>query len=185
MEENINKIRKIGRKKILNTKEEMEMRKGGLISAYNIPINERRELSKGKSYRKNVITLSKINQHRIIKKDLNKLKSQLNMLTIKEYQTISIISLIRKIPINYSVNSPNVKGKRMVLNMGDYVRLDEIQYLSIKRDLIITENPDLNEDFVSAELQYQIHERYLTSVKIGMNTAVIRTTSADELMDHG
>ena len=28
MEENIKKIRKIGRKKILNTKEELEMRKG-------------------------------------------------------------------------------------------------------------------------------------------------------------
>ena len=36
----------------------------------------------------------------------------------------------------------------------------------------MTEHPDLNEDFVSAEFQYQIHERYLKSVEIGMNTAV-------------
>ena len=49
----------------------------------------------------------------------------------------------------------------------------------------MTENRDLNEDFVSAELQYQIHERYVKSVEIRMNTAVIRTTSAVELMDHG
>ena len=39
-EENIKKIRKICRRKILNAKEELEMRKGGLISAFNIPINE-------------------------------------------------------------------------------------------------------------------------------------------------
>ena len=113
-EENIKKIRKICRRKILNTKEELEMRKGGLISAFNIPINERRGLSKGKSYRKNLIKLSKINHHRIIKKNFNKLKSQLNILTIEEYQTISFISLIRKIPVKYLVNSPDIKGKRMV-----------------------------------------------------------------------
>ena len=49
----------------------------------------------------------------------------------------------------------------------------------------MTEHPDLNEDFASAELQYQIHERYLTSVKIDVSAAVVRTMSADELMDHG
>ena len=49
----------------------------------------------------------------------------------------------------------------------------------------MTEHPDLNEDFASAELQCQIHERYVKNVEIGMNTAVIRTTSAVELMDHG
>ena len=49
----------------------------------------------------------------------------------------------------------------------------------------MTEYPDLNEDFASAELRYQVREGYLSSVKIGMNTAVIRTTGAVELMDHG
>ena len=83
------------------------------------------------------------------------------------------------------VNSPDIKGNGKVEYTSDYVRIEEIQYLLIKKDLNMTEHPDLNEDFVSAELQYQIHERYLKSVKFGMNTAVIRTTSADELMDHG
>ena len=49
----------------------------------------------------------------------------------------------------------------------------------------MTENRELNEDFASAELQYQIHERYLTSVKMGMNTMVIRRKGVPELMDHG
>ena len=128
MEENIKKIsktcrRKIWRKKIVNTKEEMEMRKGGLISAFNIPINERRELSKGLNYRKNFIKMAKINHHRIIKKNLNKLKSQLNILTIEEYQTISFIPLIRNIPVKHWVNNTEVKGNGMVSNMRDYVCL--------------------------------------------------------------
>ena len=55
IEENIQKIRKIWRKKIVNAKEEMEMRKGGLISAFNIPINERREFCKGMEYRRRCV----------------------------------------------------------------------------------------------------------------------------------
>ena len=51
MEENIKKIRKIWRKKIFNTKEEMEMRKGGLINIFNPPINKRRELNKVRNCR--------------------------------------------------------------------------------------------------------------------------------------
>ena len=74
MEENIKKIRKIWRKKIVNTKEEMDMRKGGLISAFNIPINERRELRKDMNYRRNFIKMAKVNHHNIIKKNINKFK---------------------------------------------------------------------------------------------------------------
>ena len=99
--------------------------------------------------------------------------------------TQSIISLIRKIPVKHLVNSPDIEGKGRVDNTSDYVRVEEIRYLIIRKELNMTEYPDLNEDFASAELRYQIRERYLSSVKIGMNTAVIRTTSAVELMDHG
>ena len=186
MERKTKKIRKTGRRKILNTKEELEMRKGGLIiNVFNIPINEQRELSKSKSYRKNLIKLSQINHQRIIKKNLNKLKSQLNILTTKEYLTTSAISLIRNIPVKQLVSNTEVQGDGMVAYMRDYVRLEEVQYLSIKRDLIITENLDLNEDLVSAELQYQTHERYVTRTKIITNFAVIREKGVPELMDHG
>ena len=49
----------------------------------------------------------------------------------------------------------------------------------------MTENCDLNEDFVSADLQYQMIERYLTRTKIMMDTPVIREHGVPELMDHG
>ena len=69
--------------------------------------------------------------------------------------------------------------------MRDYIKIEEIQYLLIKKDLNTIENRDLNEDFISAELQYQIHERYLTRTKIIMDNAVIREHVVHELMDHG
>ena len=105
--------------------------------------------------------------------------------TIEEYQTISVISSIWKIPVKYLVNNPEVKGNGMVLNMSDYVRLEEVQYMLVKKELTMMENRDLNEGFVSAELQYQVIERYLTRTKIIMNTAVIRGKGVPEFMDHG
>ena len=49
LENKIKKIRKTCRKKIINTKEELEMMKGGLINVFNLPINEQRELIKFRS----------------------------------------------------------------------------------------------------------------------------------------
>ena len=69
----------------------MEMRKGGLISAFNIPINERRELCKCMEYRGNFMKITKINHHGIITKTLNKFRWHLNKPTIKKYMTESII----------------------------------------------------------------------------------------------
>ena len=86
------------------------MRKGGLINVFNLPIKEQRELSKVKNYRKNSMKMSKVNHHKIIKKNLNKFGYHLNMSTIEEYQTISVISSMRNISVKYLVNNPEVKG---------------------------------------------------------------------------
>ena len=156
MEENSQKIRKTCRRKIVNTKEEMEMRKGGLISAFNIPINERRELCKGMKYRGNFMKITKTNHNRTITNTLNKFNYYLKISTIKEYMTKSIISLIRKIPVKYLVNSPDIQGNGKIEYTSNYVRIEEIRYLIIQRELNMTEYPDLNEDFTSAELRYQV-----------------------------
>ena len=114
IEKNIQKIRIIWRKKMVHTKEEMEMRKGGLISAFNIPINERRELCKGMEYRRNFMKITKITYHRTITKTLNIFKYYLKISTIKEYMTKSIISLIRKVPVKHLVNSPDIEGLSLI-----------------------------------------------------------------------
>ena len=132
----------------------MEMRKGGLISAFNIPINERRELCTGMNYRRNVMKITKITHHRTITKTLNKFKYYLKISTVREYLTKSIISLIRKIPVKHLVNSTDIQGNGKIEYTSNYVRIEEIRYLIIQKELNITEYPDLNEDFASAELQY-------------------------------
>ena len=44
---------------------------------------------------------------------------------------------------------------------------------------------EFNENSISAELQCQMIESYLTRTKIIMDTAVIREHGVPELMDHG
>ena len=49
LEKKTKKIIKICRKKIINTREELEMITGGLINVFNLPINEQGELIKFRS----------------------------------------------------------------------------------------------------------------------------------------
>ena len=98
----------------------MEMRKGGLISAFNIPINERREFCKGMEYRRKFM---KINHNRTITKNLNKFKYYMKISTIREYLTKSIISLIRKIPVKHLVNSTDIQGNGKIGYTSNYIRI--------------------------------------------------------------
>ena len=66
----------------------------------------------------------------------------------------SIISLIRKIPVKHLVNSTDIQGNGRIGYTSNYIRIEEIRYLIIQRELNITEYPELNEDFATAELQY-------------------------------
>ena len=183
-EEHIKKIRKIGRKKILNTKEELEMRKGGLINAFNIPINERRELSKSMNYRKNFIKMAKVNHHKIIKKNLNRFKYYLNIATVEEYVTISAIFLKRNISAERWVNNTEERGNGMLLKMREYVMSEEVQYLLVREELTMTEDPYLNEGFTAEKWESRMVRR-LSRRELITNTPVIREHGVPELMDHG
>ena len=80
---------------------------------------------------------------------------------VKEYLTTSIISSIRSKPAEHYVNDTEVKENGIVAYKSGYIKIEELQYLLIKKDLNMTENRDLNEDFASAKLQYQMHESCL------------------------
>ena len=58
--------------------------------------------------------------------------------------------------------------------------LEEVQYLLVKKELIMTENRDFYKDFLSAKLRCQVKERYLINTKIIMNTPVIRVKGVPE-----
>ena len=71
------------------------------------------------------------------------------------------------------VNNPEVKGIGIVLNMSDYVMLEELPYLLVKKELTMTGYHDLNEGFVAGKWESQMIRR-LSRREIIPNTPVIR-----------
>ena len=49
--------------------------------------------------------------------------------------TTSFISLTRKIPVKHLVNSTDIQGNGKIEYTSDYVRIEEIRYLIIQREL--------------------------------------------------
>ena len=90
----IQKTKKIGKirpKKIINTREGLEMIKGGLLHVLNLPINER-ELIKFKNYNRNsLIEILNVNHNKIVRKNLNKAILKLNIPATEMYHTRSVI----------------------------------------------------------------------------------------------
>ena len=147
VKEKTKKIRKICRKKILNIKEVLEMRKGGLINVFNLPINEQREIIK--------------------------FTSQLNGSTIEVHQKILVKSSRRNISLNIFVNHPEENGNGMLLKMSEYVMSEEVQYLLVKKEQTITEDRYLSESFIAAKWESRMVRR-LSRRKLIPNTPVIR-----------
>ena len=76
------------------------------------------------------------------------------MSTIEVHQKISVISR-RNISLNILVNHPEEKGNGMILKMSEYVMSEEVQYLLVREELTMTEDPYLNEGFIAAK--WEIH----------------------------
>ena len=145
-------------KKIINTREVLEMRKGGLINVFNLPINEQRELIK--------------------------FRSLLSMSTIEVHQKILVRSSRRNISLKNLVNHPEEKGNGMILKMSEYVMSEEVQYLLVKKERTMTDDLYLNEVFIAAKWKSRMVRR-LSRRELIPNTPVIREKGVPELMDHG
>ena len=66
LETKTKEIRKIHRKKIINTREELEMMKNGLLEMFNIPINGQNEIMKFKNNRRNLLEPLEGNHYKIV-----------------------------------------------------------------------------------------------------------------------
>ena len=100
------------------------------------------------------------------------------------HQKISVISSRRNISFKKLVNNPEVKGNEMRLNMGNYVMLEEVQYLLVKKERIMTEDRYLSESFIAAKWESRMVRR-LSRRELITNTPAIREHGVPEIMDHG
>ena len=77
-----------------------------------------------------------------------------------------------------------VKGNEMRLNTSNYVMLEEVQYLLVKKERTMTRERYLNEGFVVAKWESWMI-RGLSRREVIPNTPVIRGRGVAEFMDHG
>ena len=63
----------------------------------------------------------------------------------------------------------------------------EVQFTTslINQNVVNAPVLETNEHMIVEELWYKMEETYVTRTKTVLHTKVIRTTSAEELMDHG
>ena len=55
----------------------------------------------------------------------------------------------------------------------------------INQNIVNDVGMETNEHMILEELWYEIEDTYFTRTEIVLHTKVIRTTSAEEMMDHG
>ena len=76
-----------------------------------------------------------------------------------------------------------MQNKKSVITLMREVQLTSL--INKQNNQVIEAVIDTNEHMVLEEWLYQVAETYFTRTEIVLHTRVIRTTSADEIMDHG
>ena len=133
--------------------------KNGLVNVLNLPITNHKGIINVKNSRRNLIKILEGTHHKTVGEDLKESMFKFNTPEKEMHNNKSVMSSITEIPLKYLFNKLNGK----VIDVGI----------------------DAKEHVVLEELMYKIAETYITRTEIVLHTRVIRTTSADEISDHG
>ena len=149
---------KIYKKKLLKTREELEIMKSALIDVFNLPITDQSKCMKYKDCRRNLKEIIEGVHKEPMNKNLydSLVKWKLPEMEIKNKK--AIITLMKEVQLTTSLINQNV-GNEAVM--------------------------ETNEHMIVEELWYKMEETYVARTKIVLHTEVIRTTDAEEMMDHG
>ena len=82
-----------------------------------------------------------------------------------------------------STQEIQMQNKKSVITLMREVKLTSL--INKQNNQVIEVDTNTMEQMIFKELWYKIEETYFTRKEIVLHTKVIRTTSAEELMDHG
>ena len=108
---------------------------------------------------------------------------QWKMPEIERTDNKTVYNKLRRSLKHWSTPEVEMKNKRSIITL-----MREVQKTSLinqQNDQMIDVDINTTEHRVLEELWYKTEETYVTRTKIVLHTKVIRTTSAEELMDHG
>ena len=153
------KTKKRHQGKLINTREELEMMKYGLINAVNLSITDHEEIINVRDYRRRSRKILEITYYDTTSNNVKNSISKCNIPPLERYNKMSM--------------------KTHIINVS-------LKYLSIGRNSKVIEAVmDTKENIVLEELLYKETETYITRTELVMHTRVIQATSADQPVDHG
>ena len=167
-------MRKMHQRKLINTREEWEMVNHGLVNVLNILSKEYRKVCNFKNNRRRLIETFEGTHNQIVRKNFRKFIGKLNI-TVSKTVSKSIAKL----------NTPEVKMHNQISVVALTMDISLTYLLNKQNGKVIDVGINNNEHIVLEELLCKVAKIYITRTEIVLLTKVIRTTSTDEIMDHG
>ena len=137
----------------------LEMVKNGLINVYNIPMTDLEEIINFQDYRRRSNETLEITYYKTTGNNFKKSINKWNIPPLERYTKLSMKQQIINVPLKYLLYKRNSKVVDVIMNTNRHIVLEE--------------------------LMFKETETYISRTQLVMNTRVVRTTSADQHMDHG
>ena len=135
------------------------MMKHGLIDVFNLPLTDQSKLIKYKDCRRTLKEKIEGIRNKPAEENFSKSIRKWKLPEIEMLNKKPMITSMMEVRLTSLNNEPHNKMMEAVM--------------------------DTNEHMIVEELWYKIEDTYFTRTKIVLHTEVIRTTSTEEMMDHG
>ena len=114
------KMRQMHPRKLIKTREELEMMNNGLINVRNIPMTNDKEIMNFGDYRRRLKEISVMTYNKTVFYKLKKTRGKWNTPEIEIHGKISMISLIIDVPVTYWFNKSLETNERITAEKMKY-----------------------------------------------------------------
>ena len=157
--------------------------RNGLIDVFNLPITDHSELMDYKDCRRTLKEVLEGVNYQPVRRNLRKTILKWKIPKIERTHNKTVCNKLRR--SIRKMNAPEIDMYNQISVRASMMAMT-LTYLFYKQhNKVIEVGIDTNEHMVLEEWLYQVEETYFTRTEIVLHTRVIRTTSAEEMMDHG
>ena len=200
------KTEKRHHRKIIKTREEVEMMKNGLTNVFSVQMTNHAERMNFMECRRTLKEILEGVKYRPARRNWREVRPEWRIPKLKEIhnqpvdEKFSESMLKWKIPkferTHNKIVYHKLKGYQERLNTQEIQRQNKTAITTLTKEVQLTTSlinqnvlnnvgMETTEHMMLEELWYKIEDTYFTSKEIVIHTQIIRTTKAEEMMDHG
>ena len=167
----------------IKTREEVEMVKNGLIDVFNLPLTYQSKLIKYKDCRMTLREIIKGIHNQSVDEKFSKSILRWKMPEIEMTDNKTDYNKSRRSIKHWNTPEMEIPNKKAKITLMREAQLTSL--INRQSNQMFEVDINTTEHMVLQELWYRIEDTYFTRKKTVLHARVIRTTSAEELMDHG